>query len=218
MAGTIEFEIKARADDQEALAALLPATMPALEKTSQLDVYYDTSGRSLYERGMFLRVRNMKILELKAAPVSAGTDHFWCGELPAQVENDPTGIGAIAAAIGAQMNRERVRCETMPDLIQAFALEVFVEIRKTRVTYHLDDADIAVDDVQGLGRFIEIEVYDSAKRDYYRDLAATVGLIHLPVGYVELLLREKEPATYRRGRYLLAEDRSVDVNRGPDDA
>jgi adenylate cyclase class IV len=205
----VEFELKANLKNVTQIERLIGKGKPVGEPVTQLDIYYDTAERILYCAGAFLRVRNGRSIELKATPSSAGTTHLWCNELSVPLDGSPDEFEKIGVALTSYMGGGNSPCRNLKELIAAFNLEEFVEVSKQRIIYRLEGAELGIDSVKNLGLFVELEIHDSTMREHYLQLARDAGLVHLPVGYVELILRETEPATYRKGRYLLSEDRMV---------
>ncbi len=69
-------------------------------------------------------------------------------------------------------------------------------VRKVRETYQIDGASVMLDDVDGLGTFVEVEVITHDRRNgaaaILRDLAEKLGLPdeHITASYLELLLAQ----------------------------
>jgi hypothetical protein len=95
------------------------------------------------------------------------------------------------------------------DLCSHFGLEEFVHIEKQRSTYVGDGIEVCLDEVSGLGSFIEVEAVGSTGVAAATRFCSQKALTNLPLGYVELWLRKHDFQTYRCGRYLLAQDRTV---------
>ena len=92
-------------------------------------------------------------------------------------------------------------------MINDLSLAPFVVIEKTRQIYKGQGVEISLDKIENLGDFIEIEVKEKSRIDYFRSWAADHGLVHIPTGYVELYLRQTDFDTYILGPYILPEDK-----------
>jgi len=70
-------------------------------------------------------------------------------------------------------------------------------VRKHRKTFDLDGIEVSLDDIEGLGTFVELEVRDmdmEEGRGLLRDAMARLGLEGSERrSYLELLLEKKEP-------------------------
>jgi hypothetical protein len=80
-------------------------------------------------------------------------------------------------------------------------------IKKHRTDYDLSGAKISVDQVSGLGNFIEVEAVNAECTSMVRGICTQLDLQNIPVGYVELALRQQAFDLYKQGRYLLEEDK-----------
>jgi len=214
MNSNIEFEIKAKIGSLAQVSNLIDNARPMGRPIAQSDVYYDTTDRRLYRSAVFLRLRNDSLVEIKAAPPSAGTGHFWCNEIRVPLSGSSNEFEQIGDLLRSYVNPVESSCRNFAELTTAFELEPLVEVSKERTVYQLDGAELAIDSVRKLGLFVELEVHDPAHRQQYLRLVEESRLVHISVGYVELLLRMLEPRTYLQGRYLLPEDRLENLPAG----
>lgn len=87
-------------------------------------------------------------------------------------------------------------------LLESLGFSRFAVVRKRRAKYRLGDAVVALDDVEGLGRFVEVEI--AADRENPRDRARVLEIISsvgtgkpIRLSYLELLetARSSTPIT-----------------------
>jgi hypothetical protein len=163
--------------------------------------------RTLFEYGVFLRIRDSGKLDIKFNPDPEDIEHVVCQETRFSF---PMGREEIEQLRGF-LSQFGVSCEgrfgSLDDYFRAVGLGEWVRIAKRRKLYRREGVEFCVDDVDGLGRFVEIEVSDPAAADFYMSWATSQRLINLAVGYVELYLRKHDWETYLRGRYVMLEDR-----------
>ncbi len=200
MKESIEFEIEARLDDISILEPFI-SKMKFIENIDQVDIYYDTLNKDLFKQAVFLRNRNDKILEIKSAIDPKDISHLECKEtvfeLPLTTENENKFTNFMKTFITA---------EKTGDFLSKFNLEEFVVIKKHRKKYANNDYELVIDNVEGLGDFFEIELKNGSKKELL-NFVKDNNIERLPLGYVELYLREHNFETYKTGRFLLNKDR-----------
>ena len=207
MLSEIEYEIKSPIEDAKQVEPLLAAAIGQKSPTTEVDTYYDDVQRTLYRNGVFFRLRNELTVQIKAAPPAAGTEHLWCNEFTMKLNDPLQNFGRLAEMLSAYKKPKSANPRSFTGLLESFSLTVLTAVRKYRMQYLLEGAELAIDHVTGLGLFAELEIKDPSKYELYSELAKQCGLTNLPVGYVELTLRNTEPETYWDGRYLLPSDR-----------
>lgn len=166
-----------------------------------VDQYLDTRENDLYLNAVFLRVRNASVLEVKH---NEGIDSL--AHLMSRDQAYPYPLTTIAkrelqAQIAHLLRRTNPTTEFSPE-----SLAPFVTIAKTRREGHVGGVLVSLDEVDGLGTFVELEVRDEATLPELLCLADSLGLKNLPIGYVELYLRAHNFALYRRGRFVIPDD------------
>ncbi|MCL1902262.1 MAG: CYTH domain-containing protein [Alphaproteobacteria bacterium] len=207
----IEIELRFKISSvPEALAGF-----PLIKEKSQLDIYYDTADYALFRRGNFLRTRNNKRLEFKCDAAFDGS-HDYCREVEfdvADLAQKSNEINQTLSELNVPANAEY---ENVEDFISKNNLKTFAVIDKVRREYRItDNMIVMLDDLKGLGLFIEAEIMvpdDTNKSDIQKyiekmreDLTAR-GILGpdaepVKVGYVELYLMEHNPAAYDIGQY-----------------
>ncbi len=78
---------------------------------------------------------------------------------------------------------------------------VLVEINKMRTEYKRPGLLISVDEIDGLGRFIEFESENLLGTREMQQLVESGKIINLPIGYVEMMVKKKNPSLYLKGKY-----------------
>lgn len=91
---------------------------------------------------------------------------------------------------------------TAERLLESLGFSRFAVVRKRRAKYRLGDAIVALDDVDGLGRFVEAEI--AADRDSPIDRARVLEIISrvgtgepIRLSYLELLISRSSAASSR---------------------
>lgn len=182
-------------------------TMQLKGAVHNLDRYYDTPSWDLLRRAVFVRIRNQQHLEFKFNE-RAEQRHVQCTERSFPLEPDDEQC--------AKMNE---LCATFlpdwhyaPDVETAIASNNLIELARIdnrRTIYTSGSLEVCIDSVAGLGDFLELEIRCPAGPVADEALATLQALAtdlkaeHIPVGYVELWLRKRNPAAYRVGKYHL---------------
>lgn len=201
-----EFEIKALAPPRAAVE-LLVRDMGAARLVRQVDQYYETVGRSLFHQGVFCRIRDDRELELKFNEDIADRLHLSCEEERHSLPLSEDSAEQLAAFFRERGLESEVSGRDVGRFLAGFGLKPWLAIVKERTVYAKAGVEVCLDEVEGLGAYVEIEVADRREVPRYTSWAESHGLVNLGVGYVELYLRVHEPATYLGGRYLLETDR-----------
>jgi adenylate cyclase class IV len=195
------------------------AAMPAVQRVGQVDstdIYYDTAHYDCLQRAIFIRIRNQRRVEIKFHE-EADPNHTHSTERVFPLRAKPE-----------QMQEFNILCahllplwhsaETIEQALQLNGLEAFVPIEKQRMVYTCQDMTLCLDCVGGLGNFLEIEVLCEDHEEHARAAEIEIVMAHLqqfiaelrlpaqepvPVGYVELWLRQHRPEVYRLGKYQI---------------
>ena len=200
----IEIELKAKATPEltERLLAVAFWGRPILETTKfDVDDYLDTRDFEFFKRGVFLRVRNDKSVDLKF-DAAGKNPHGDCNEasfpFPLTDENDAKFSELCAGLLPSWEKSERLK-----NAMSSQRLLPFVRIEKTRTTFKLDRATLCLDNVRGLGNFAEIEFLcetEQAAEDARLRLAQLsfdFGVEPVGEGYVELWLKSSQSCALR---------------------
>lgn len=207
----IEVEFRFRVDDGDKVRDFL-SRLEFLGRIQQKDTYFDTESRDLFKRGIFIRSRNGESLDFKFNLEDAENKHEDCDEhsfpLP-MPEDDLERLNGVCRRLGM----ETTDAADLERFIEINKLKEFIIIEKTRARFKDDEFLFCLDDVRGFGRFLEIEAMTTPGSDLEglkKRMAERVRALNprfLPVGYIELFVKEREPNLYRQGRFLLHEDR-----------
>lgn len=199
----VERELKARADQQTVRS--LSQSMVPLTKKQVVDRYYDLPDRRLFKAGVFVRLRDDKQLDIKYNPDLLDDRHLVCREYSFAMPVTGADLTSIRDLLLHFANLPVLKQDRNFD--EALGLEEFVVIDKVRSDYRGDGFILSIDEVSGLGNFLELEATEADKSDAIDSLASQYGLVHIPVGYVELSLRANHYDLYLQGRYILSSDK-----------
>ncbi len=172
-----EIEIKFRAKDFAAVRRALKACGAKYVSTvDQTDTFFDTPEATLLAAGSGLRVRRTRVLR------SAG----------GQADTRPlvTFKGPVKPGSRAKIRREiQTRCDqpgAMEDILRALGMHSALTVEKRRASYKFGRCTVELDEVAGLGRFVEIEGPGEAA---VLAVGAKLNLTGKPItlGYAEML-------------------------------
>ena len=193
-------------------------------KITESDNYFDTNDNLLIKNGNFFRIRNDKNVDFK---LYVGDDfHMCCKETSfkkSDIVSDNTEFINIFRYLGIQIN---TKFSSFEEFIVKNKFWLIAPIVKERCIYTLDDdITLTVDDVNGLGRFIEVEMMLSEntnldnkmeirdnllqtlkKRNIYDDSFSEIN-----IGYVELYLKENNSEIYELGKFKSGKERNAVV-------
>ncbi len=171
---TMEREVKLKVDDMAGLLERLTALGAShAGHRMQIDRYLDMEDGILSNRGDTLRVRqegDSCFITFKGKQLN--------DELKLREELE-TQVGS---------------CETMLEIMKRIGFITKITVKKVRDSYKINysklkDAVIEVDQVDGLGDFIEIELRDNMEVQEVRELVERLGVKWLPIkeGYADML-------------------------------
>ncbi len=216
-ASTFEIELHYKVLSPEQLPAFIEE-LPFLYTTNQIDLYLDTKEENLVKRGIFIRIRNRKKLDIKfnracledpTLPMQEYCEEH-SFELPLH-KKDLERFNTTNASIGLY-GLPRL------DLIEYCKANALIEHRtvdKTRSVYQLEEFTLMIDEVKELGAFLEVEVMAHDTQDLeqkvtrMKKLLASLSLQQMSTGYATLILREKHFEQYLQSRFILEEDRHL---------
>ena len=206
----IEIELRYEVLDAESLK-LFVAPLELLHKKNDVDIYLDTPNASFYQRGLYFRVRNNKKFEIKfnraclEDPKLPRQDFCeeHCFSLPLQA-CDLTRLNdlLLSLALTPIYNADLETLKEANNLVGLYTVD------KIRTSYRCENFTLAVDEVAGLGMFLEIELMaqstegiEAIKQEMQCTLA---GLKIKPskVGYDTLQMKKTNYQQYLRGRFV----------------
>jgi adenylate cyclase class IV len=173
------------------------------------DRYYDTAEAALFEQAVFVRVRtteNGSRLQFKFDEQGSDKQHVICTE-----RDFPLSPGQpLPDAVHALLRHFLPRWEPFPTWEQACIqneIRELVVIQNRRHVYQLGELAICLDQIAGLGTFVEVEQMceegantQQARRNI-EQFVADIGGRPLSAGYVEMALERTQPEIYQKGQY-----------------
>lgn len=215
MNNTIEIELRYEVLDKQQVTAFL-STAKQLHTKHDIDIYFDTPDRILWKRGIFIRTRNNKKFEIKfnrECLHDATIDRLdYCEEHSFALPLEPARLQELNTLL-VSLDLQAVPCADLAILQSVNTFETHYIIDKVRTSYLYNSFTIAVDEVAGLGTFLEIELMsqnaddlEHVKQDMRLALAG-LQLRPFGLGYGSLLLKKNDADCYAQGRYALREDK-----------
>lgn len=211
----IEIELKYQIIDENQIQEFLKKFF-FVSKERVVDVYLDTKDGDLYKKGIFIRVRNNKILDFKynledLRTLNKVSMHEQCDEysFPLPLTNDSIKVVnqncRILGLIGI-FNPDLEELKVKNNLINS------VVIDKIRKNFRDKELKYSFDDVKRLGKFFEIEKQGREGEDFekakgeIRKRVKNLKLKLITAGYCEAYWRKYDFNLYLQGRYLFKED------------
>ncbi|KKT23335.1 MAG: Adenylate cyclase [candidate division TM6 bacterium GW2011_GWF2_43_87] len=207
---TIEIELRYEVLDVKSLE-LFTIHLELLHKKHDIDVYFDTPDASFYQWGLYFRVRNNKKFEIKFNRACLEDPKLprqdFCEEhgfsLPLQV-HDLARLNELLLSLSLTpiYNADLETLKEANNLVSLYTVD------KIRTSYKCGNFVLAVDEVAGLGMFLEIELMaqstegiEAIKQEMQCALA---GLKIKPsrVGYDTLQMKKINYQQYLRGRFI----------------
>jgi adenylate cyclase class IV len=181
------------------------ATMQFLGRLENSDTYYDTASFDLLSQAVFVRVRNHQHLEFKFN-TEAAPAHIQSTERIFSLMPDLCRTEEMNALFSRFLPRWRF-ADTVEEALHQNSLIVLAHIENRRAQYAYENLVICVDEVEGLGEFVEIEMQCEDGSDTrhavarVQDFAVGFDAPQVCVGYVELWLQKHHPRAYQMGKY-----------------
>lgn len=211
----IEIELRYQVLDQHQLLKFL-APLQHLQSKRDVDSYLDNPNADLYQKGIFIRIRNSKKLDIKfnraclenpdLAIQDYCEEHSFC--LPLQ-EDDLAKLNELLISL----NLKPTAVADIEHVKAANNFGVHYTVDKTRTSYRCDSFTLCVDEVAELGTFLEIELMANsidnleAIKQQMQQMLKELNLAPLKTGYGTLLLRKNHYEHYLIGRFILDEDK-----------
>jgi len=222
MKRSLEVEIKYQVLDPEKLISVFPK-LP--KGKINIDIYLDTKEGYFFQKGIFIRIRDNQKLDFKFNFEDGGIgkyDHTHCDEysylLPLK-ETDKESFQEVCEIL-----KLIPFSKSLEDFISSNKLCELVIVEKERTTFPQNNFQITIDKLKNIGTFIEIEkdieiqenvskkeekeILDKIKSDI-RNFVSSLGLNvkEIKIGYCEIALKQKDYKLYKKGQYVLEEDR-----------
>lgn len=169
-----------------------------------LDIYYDNIDYDLLHTGIFIRQRGKRI-DIKY--LISQEDHCVCNEYNVDLDCFHQGNRELLDIL-AKLNL-KFSGTNFESFLEENNLCILLKIDKTRKKFKEGNVTVCLDEVQGLGRFIEIESTFPELKDIQTAKSALQEIVKQKVefqgeyheehtGYVELYLKGNNPAAYKR--------------------
>jgi len=185
-----------------------------------VDCYLDTVNADLFKRGIYIRVRNGKKLDIKFNNACLKDPNLelqsYCEEYSFDMPFSNESINQINK-LHAILSLKEITSFDLNNYKNANKLIEHRTVDKIRSSYNIDDFTIVIDDVNELGKFLEIEVMASninnidSVKEKMQMLLADLKLKPLLTGYDALILRKQNFKQYIQGRFALKEDLELSV-------
>jgi adenylate cyclase class IV len=199
----------------------IPSFIAPLEKLGSkriIDQYLDTPTAELLKKGIYIRIRNDKKVDIKFNRECLLDPTLelqpYCEEysytLPLKAE-DIYPLNSVASVIGLQS----IHNASFEEFKMVNSLQDHRIVDKIRTSFRQDAFTIVIDEVDQLGTFIEIELMannldtlESTKKEM-QALLTGLSLKPLTTGYDTLILREHHFNDYIQARFIMDEDKHV---------
>jgi predicted adenylyl cyclase CyaB len=209
----IEVELKFQILDEVQVKDFLK-NLNFISRKRIVDVYLDTKDADLYKKGLFIRIRDDKVLDFKYNLEDTEYKHEHCEEhsfsLPLTIDSlDSINRICRILSLNSIMNPSIEEFMTRNNLI------VSITNDKTREVYRDEKFEFCFDDAKGFGKFIEIETHATKEDDLekiknrMREKINGLKLKLITTGYNELYWKKHNPEIYKQGKYHLEEDKVI---------
>ncbi len=183
-----------------------------LKKSHGEDIYFDNAEAKLFKEGVFIRVRDNSRIDFKFNKNKVDLSHTGCTETSFKLPLEQDKIGSFNALLSS-LNLKAVEEMTFENFLENNNLKEFVPIKKLRSAFAKDGLRFCLDCVEGLGYYLEVDktTEDETEipkiKQQMEQLRTNFDLKLVSTGYVELYLRKHNFDLYKKGLYLLDEDR-----------
>ena len=173
------------------------------------DIYYDTPGFDLFKKAVFVRLRNHEYIQFKfnekgdQAHVQSKEYAFPLVATPDVIEQMNRMFSSFLPSWNSSDNFEAA--------IRQNNLIVLASIDNKREIYSLGEMTLSLDHVEGIGKFLEVEIICQEGTDTEETLAHLKRFVldfdvqPVAIGYVEMWLCVHKPHVYDLGKYQIKE-------------
>ena len=148
MANEIEAKIRV-ADFTSVIKALGRAGAEFLGETIETDQFFDTPGCALLQADRGLRLRTTKLLK-------AGKDGRQCKSPPLLTYKGPRQRGK-RVKIRREIQTVVADAQAVVEILQALGFRKSLVVRKRRRSFRMDRCRVELDQLKGVGCFVEVE-------------------------------------------------------------
>jgi predicted adenylyl cyclase CyaB len=212
----IEIELRYEVLKPEQLSSFL-ASFEKLHQKHDVDVYLDNPQALLYQKGIFIRIRNGKKLDIKFNRATLQNPDLaiqdYCEEYSFALPLQEKDLGKLNELL-VSLDLKSIAVADLEDLKVANGFGEHYRVDKMRTSYKHDSFTVCLDEVADLGTFLEIEFMANTIEDLavvkqqMQNLIRGLDLAPLKTGYGTLLLRKKDFEHYLLGRFVLEEDKA----------
>ena len=212
----IEIELRYEVLKPEQLSSFL-ASFEKLHQKHDVDVYLDNPQALLYQKGIFIRIRNGKKLDIKFNRATLQNPDLaiqdYCEEYSFALPLQEKDLGKLNELL-VSLDLKSIAVADLEDLKVANGFGEHYRVDKMRTSYKHDSFTVCLDEVADLGTFLEIEFMANTIEDLavvkqqMQNLIKGLDLAPLKTGYGTLLLRKKDFEHYLLGRFVLEEDKA----------
>lgn len=207
----IEVELKFQVLDEAQIREFV-RNLNFITKKKIVDKYLDTENADLYKRGLFIRLRDDKILDFKYNLEDKECKHEHCEEHSFSLPLTLDSLDSVNR-ICKILSLESIMNPNIEELMARNNFIVSITNNKTREIYRDEKFEFCLDDVKDLGKFIEIEMHAAKEddlekiKDMMREKVRGLKLKLITTGYNELYWKKHNAEIYKQGKYHLEEDK-----------
>ncbi len=207
----IEVELKFQVLDEAQIREFV-RNLNFITKKKIVDKYLDTENADLYKRGLFIRLRDDKILDFKYNLEDKECKHEHCEEHSFSLPLTLDSLDSVNR-ICKILSLESIMNPNIEELMARNNFIVSITNNKTREIYRDEKFEFCIDDVKDLGKFIEIEMHAAKEddlekiKDMMREKVRGLKLKLITTGYNELYWKKHNAEIYKQGKYHLEEDK-----------
>ncbi len=216
---TIEIELRYGIVDSSQLSDFT-AKLQHVSTKRVVDVYLDTQDADLIRKGIYIRIRDNKKVDIKfnRECIKDPTLELqpYCEEYSFALPFRESDLGRLNEILHI-IELNTLSNANFELLKQANQLIEHRIVDKMRKSYKADEFKITVDEVVNLGTFLEIELMaedtsslEMVKKAMEQSLQG-LALRPLKTGYDSLILRKQNFAQYLQGRFVLEEDKKYRI-------
>jgi len=206
----IEVELKFQILDEIQVREFVK-NLKFISRRKIVDKYLDTKNADLYKKGLFIRIRDDNNLDFKYNLEDTECKHEHCEEhsfsLPLTIDS-LVSINKICRVLSLN----NIMNPNIEEFMARNNLIVSITNDKIRELYRDEKFEFCLDDVKGLGKFIEIEMHAAKEndlekiKDAMRERIRGLKIKLITTGYNELYWKKNNSDIYRQGKYHLEED------------
>lgn len=215
MSQNFEIELRYEVLSSNGLEQFL-AQLTFINKKQVIDIYLDTLDGDLVKKGIYIRKRNAKTVDIKFNRACLEDP-----SLPSQpyCEEYSFSLPLISAELekfNGVIQSLGLKPLAIPNLDAFMTSNKLIDhliIDKIRSSYKHDIFTIALDEIKELGTFLEIEIMSQSTENLEQityDMKTILAGLHikpLKFGAVTLMLRKKYFDLYLQSRFALEEDK-----------